>query len=615
MAGITADLTVRLKALVDASFRTMQAETKGLRDVLSKPIPAPKFTGPKSSLADLSLAADNLDNLAQQMRGALEGPINQFREFETVMAQVKGQMGEDTSGLETLRAAAMRMGETTRFSAVEAAGGFKELTTQGFETQQQLNILPTVMRVAGAGMMDVATAAHLTGATLHQFGLTAADAESAMDIMQTAASSSATGLHEMGETLKYVGPIAHAAGVSLRDTSVLAGLLANSGIEASMAGTSLRGMFAGMAKTTPKAKKELAALGIQAKQFGQAVKDPVGFLTLLEEKMKAKNYDSDKVLHALGAMFGTEAATGVQVLLEKINQIGPDGKTSYQKLQAAQDHAAGSLKRYDAAIDETADGKLKKLQNQIANLGIEVGKSFTPALLDAGKALVPYLATTRDLVQDHPVLVSGLGKVALGFVSIVTPAALALRGLTAIKTAAETSTGALRALGLAGGSVKGTLGAIGVGWAAYELTTALDAWIGKTWELEGGLWSVHTAMKAARAQNEGDVENANGSITNADGSTQTAEQRKRWEGFMDFFTFGAYSGNTRANLNQSNASRNGYAPAPMNPATSPLIGGDQTVSPGQGFNAVTGQIEVLVSDDRVKVRTKGNVPLPVGRNP
>src|SRR5258708_160651 len=105
MAGTTADLTIRLKALVDDSFKKLKDDIDTLQN---KPVKAPKQ---KLTPADWSLAADNLEKLSDKALNALRQPIDDFREFETVMAQVEGQMGKDTSALETLRRAALEMGK------------------------------------------------------------------------------------------------------------------------------------------------------------------------------------------------------------------------------------------------------------------------------------------------------------------------------------------------------------------------------------------------------------------------------------------------------------------------------------------------------------------------
>ena len=153
-------------------------------------------------------------------------------DFDSEMSKVSAISGAIGDDFDQLRAKAREMGAKTKFSASEAASAMEYMAMAGWKTSDMLNGIE--------GVMNLATTSDIVTDALTAFGLSAADSGHFADILAAASSNANTNVSMMGETFKYCAPIAGALGFSAEDTAEAIGLMANSGIKASQAGTSLR---------------------------------------------------------------------------------------------------------------------------------------------------------------------------------------------------------------------------------------------------------------------------------------------------------------------------------------------------------------------------------------
>ena len=163
-------------------------------------------------------------------------------DFESSMSKVASIAGLDTMGeeFEALSEKAKEMGATTKFSASEAADAFTYMAMAGWKTESMLDGIDGIMQLAAASGEDLATTSDIVTDALTAFGLQAKDSSHFADILAAASNNANTNVSMLGESFKYVAPVAGALGYSAEDTSIALGLMANSGIKASQAGTSLR---------------------------------------------------------------------------------------------------------------------------------------------------------------------------------------------------------------------------------------------------------------------------------------------------------------------------------------------------------------------------------------
>lgn len=580
--------------------------------------------GAQSFAAEANQAAEGLGRVRAAGTAVLRKPIEDFIAFDHAMAGVRSKMDEVSSqDFARLKRTAQEAGAATGFASVDAAQGLEELAASGLSAQQQMAALPNVLKLAAGGQVEVARASAITVNTMAQFGLKSTEVGRIGDVLLGAANASTIGLNEIAETLKYVGPVASAAGLSLESTAKFTALLGNSGIEASSAGTALRGMIASLAAPSGRAKKALAEVGMSTKELATGVKDPIALLKLLSERFNAKNFDSTKRLGVLMRVFGREVAPAVQSMIDGSSKIGEDGQTGFQKVSNAINNSKGALERANAIMQETAGAKLAKLRASIDKTSTQIGELWTPTVLAGAEGVGRLSTKIADWAAGNPQAATMLGRTTAAVViatgamqaftlasgaaalfgsNIAVGARLAFWPLIRVGALATEAAAAFNILSIqaniAGASTASAglrMGALaiqfaalaGAAWAGYEAGTALDGMLGKLAGARGGKLSTEAALQAGESDWFNDV------ASHIPGLREAA------------------AANKKRNQDEKAAAANGYGGdsvgAPAAPGVTPATG---------GFNAVTGQIEVTVKDDRIAIKTisRGKVGLRTGQN-
>ena len=158
-------------------------------------------------------------------------------DFDSQMSKVQAVSGATGKDMDALRSKAREMGAKTKFSATEAGQGFEYMAMAGWKTGDMLDGIEGIMNLAAASGENLGTTSDIVTDALTAFGLEAKDSGHFADVLAAASSNANTNVSMMGETFKYAAPIAGALGYSTEDTALAIGLMANSGIKASQAGT------------------------------------------------------------------------------------------------------------------------------------------------------------------------------------------------------------------------------------------------------------------------------------------------------------------------------------------------------------------------------------------
>ena len=169
--------------------------------------------------------------------------IKSFRDFEFQMAKVKAVTGASNSDFKKLSSSAKELGRTTFFTAQQVAELQTNYAKLGFTTEEILNAQEATLQLATATDSDLARAAIVAGSAVRGFGLDASETQRVVDVMAVAFTSSALDIEKFQTSMTKVAPIAKSAGFSIEDTTAIMSQLADSGIEASIAGTSLRNIL------------------------------------------------------------------------------------------------------------------------------------------------------------------------------------------------------------------------------------------------------------------------------------------------------------------------------------------------------------------------------------
>jgi TP901 family phage tail tape measure protein len=359
----------------------------------------------QSNLQDAISARDA--NIAKrgQLRGqlfdavalgaTLGAPVKVAMEFEQAMAKVGAVSRASGEDLQRLTKTARDLGASTNWSASQAADGMQYLAMAGFDTNQTIAAMPGMLSLASAGAVDLGSAADIASNILSGFSMEAEQMGRLGDVLTNTFTSSNTNLNMLGETMKYVAPVANATGVSLEQAAAMAGKLGDAGIQGSQAGTSLRAVINRLAAPTGKAATALADLGIQTMDAEGNMRDVPTILAEMDKAMK--NMGSAARQEMTSAVFGMEAASAATILL------GQAGSGSLQQYASSLEEA-GSAARVAAEQNNTAQGALKRLGSATESIGITIGNVLLPPLATLAEFMAKAVGVVDNLAQRFPML-------------------------------------------------------------------------------------------------------------------------------------------------------------------------------------------------------------------
>lgn len=298
--------------------------------------------------------------------------------FEAEMSKVSAISGSTGNDLKALTDKAKEMGKKTKFSATESAEAFEYMAMAGWKTDDMLNGIEGIMNLAAASGEDLATTSDIVTDALTAFGLSASDSAEFSDVLAAASSNANTNVSMMGDTFKYVAPVAGALGYSVQDTAIAVGLMANSGIKASQAGTSLRAILSRLAKPTDQVQAAMDELGI-------SLTDSNGNMKSMRQVMEDMRngfagLTKDQQANYAATIGGQEAMSG---LLAIVNASEED----FNKLTTAIDGSEESCKNMANTMQKNLSGQFTILKSQIEGINIQIFEKMEPALLQVVQAV------------------------------------------------------------------------------------------------------------------------------------------------------------------------------------------------------------------------------------
>lgn len=200
----------------------------------------------------------------QQMIGFASDSIQAGATFDSSMSQVAATMGVTVDEVGNLRDFAQKMGATTAFSASQAADALNYMALAGYDADKSMEMLPTVLDLAAAGGIDLARASDMVTDAASALGLSSEDTAAMVDKMAQASSKSNTSVAQLGDAILTVGGTAKGLAGGTTELSTALGIMADSGIKGSEAGTHMRNILLALNPTTDKAKEAFEELGINA---------------------------------------------------------------------------------------------------------------------------------------------------------------------------------------------------------------------------------------------------------------------------------------------------------------------------------------------------------------
>lgn len=315
-----------------------------------------------------------LGGAATAVAGIGAAAIKAGSDFEAGMSKVEAISGASSADMEKLTAKAKEMGAKTKFSATESAEAFQYMAMAGWKTGDMLDGISGIMNLAAASGEDLGRTSDIVTDALTSFGLSASDAGHFSDVLAQASSNANTNVGMMGETFKYVAPVAGTLGYSAEDCATAIGLMANSSIKGSQAGTYLRAILTRMSKPTKEVQAAMDALGVSmynsdgsAKSLSEVmIQMRKGFAGLTQEQ-------KSQIAATIG---GQEAMTG---LLAIVNASESD----YKKLEDSIYNADGASQRMADTMNDNLQGALTLCKSALESVGIAIYEEFQTPMKEA----------------------------------------------------------------------------------------------------------------------------------------------------------------------------------------------------------------------------------------
>lgn len=328
-------------------------------------------TAPISALAS---AAKNPVVQGASLIGASFGvaeSVNSFQDFEAMMSQVKAISGATGQAFDDLTAKAQEMGATTKFTATESAEAFNYMAMAGWKPQQMIDGISGIMSLAAASGEDLGTTSDIVTDALTAFGLQAGDAGHFADVLAQASANANTNVSMLGESFKYVAPVAGAMNYSVEDTSLALGLMANASIKGSMAGTALKTSLANMAAPTDSMAAAMDKYGISLTDSEGNMKSLRGVIDNLRGSLGGLSETEQTA--AASTIFGKEAMAG---MLAIINASEED----YNKLSTAIGNSKDAAEGMADTMLDNLKGSFTLMQSAIEGTENAFGKRLSPYL-------------------------------------------------------------------------------------------------------------------------------------------------------------------------------------------------------------------------------------------
>ena len=414
------------------------------------------------------LATNAIQQAINKLQDFAKETMNLGIDFSSSMSNVQAISGATGDEIALLEQKARDLGATTVYSASDVADGFGYMAMAGWDTQQMMDGIAGILDLAASSGEDLATTSDIVTDALTAFGMEAGDAGRLADVMAAASSNANTNVSMLGESFKYVAPVAGALGFSAEDTAVALGLMANSGIKASQGGTALRTMLTNMAKPTDDMAYAMEQLGVSLSDdegnmyslhevmdqlrsgFGELMMSEEDFneeQALLQQALddgtiSQTDYNSqmdDLIERAYGAE-GAEKARYAAMLAGKEGMSGllaivNASEEDYGKLTAAIDESSGAAQQMADVMNDNLGGDIKEMNSALEELKLKIFDGIQQPMRDIVQfitgSVIPAATQTLQFIQQHS---TAIGILA-GVIGIIVTAMLLQNAVSAIQAA------------------------------------------------------------------------------------------------------------------------------------------------------------------------------------
>ena len=358
-------------------------------------------------------------------------------DFQTAMNRVRALTGATGDSFEMLQSQALELGRTTQFMAKDAADAMGFMSMAGFQANQIFSALPSTLTLAASAQLDMASSADIVTNIMAGFGQQVEELPRSVDVLVKAFTSANTNLSQLAQALKFVGPVAKGSGIAFEETTASLALMGNAGLQATLAGTGLRGILTKLAKPSKEAAEALMRLGVNAKNDRGELLPLISILKQFEVGVQAAGGEA-AVAGDMMTIFGQRAGPAMQALLTQ-------GSAALADLTEKLMNSGGIAQRIADVQMEGYAGAMKRLISSMEGLQISIGQALVPAFLKfsdlmvrTNTVLINMDSSTRNLFLAIAGIGVVIGPVLLAFgllIKFITPFNLLAAAIIAIGAA------------------------------------------------------------------------------------------------------------------------------------------------------------------------------------
>lgn len=366
-------------------------------------------------------AGDKIDNLGNKLSivsaaTATVGGISikTAASFDSSMRKVAATMGitakeieQGSEDFKILEDVAQKCGETTKYSASEAAEGLNYLALAGYDARKSAEVLPKVLNLAAAGDLELATASDMVTDAMAALNMETKDLDKYINEMAKTSQKSNTNVAQLGEATLTVAGTAKLANMSLETMNAELGILANNGIKGAEGGTHLRNIILSLTSPTDVAAGALKKLGINVADNKGNIRDLNDIMSDFNKKLDGMS--DEKKTNIISSIFNKTDISAVNALIKGSGEEFTNLKNEITNCgNASQDMAD--------VMNSSFEGELTLLKSQLESNAIAIGKKLMPTAKDAVKVISNLSTKFSELTDEQvrSVLKTGAFVVALG---------------------------------------------------------------------------------------------------------------------------------------------------------------------------------------------------------
>lgn len=326
-------------------------------------------------------------------------------EFDSAMSQVAATSGKTVGEIKDLRDFAKEMGSTTSFSATEAAQGLNYMALAGYDAEKSMKMLPTVLNLAAAGSMELASASDMVTDAQTALGLSLDETTTLVDEMAQTSSKSNTSVSQLGEAILKIGPTAKTMAGGTKELNTVLGLLADNGIKGTKAGTNLRNILLSM--NTSKVKDAFHEMGVEVFDAQGNMRSLADIFPELSKAMDGLT--SEERTGMLSKLFN-------KTDLAAINSLLDTSAERWGELGNAISGAEGSAEKMANTQLDNLKGSLTLLKSALEGAGIAISDVLAPYIRKLADFVSGLIAKFNKLSPSVQKIIVAVGAIvaALG---------------------------------------------------------------------------------------------------------------------------------------------------------------------------------------------------------